>query len=62
MGDMDDLKRFVIAGDLICLTVLVCVAVAQLLTDHLRSACINFGLAAFTVVAYLPLLSSVRIC
>jgi hypothetical protein len=57
---MDDLKLFVIAGDFVCLIVLLCVGVAQLFTGHRRHACLNLGFAALTVLLCLPLLNFVR--
>ena|SRR5690348_11432692 len=57
---MDDLKLFIIAGDVVCLIVLATVGIAQLFTGHRRHACLNLGLAAGTVLLCLPLLNFVR--
>jgi hypothetical protein len=57
---MDDLKLFIIGGDFVCLIVLACVGVAQLITRHPRQACLNLGLAALTVLLCCPLLNFVR--
>jgi hypothetical protein len=57
---MDDLKLFVIFGDFVCVTVLVCVGFGQLVAGRRRSGCLNLGLAASGVCVCLPLLSFVR--
>ena len=57
---MDDLKLFIIAGDFVCLVVLLGVGITQLFIGRRCSACLNLGLAALTVLACLPMLNFVR--
>lgn len=57
---MDELKLFIIAGDIVCLIPFLGVGGLQLFTGHRRAACLNIGLAALTVLLCLPFLHFVR--